>query len=377
MSDQTLSRRALDLFMEAMDQPECARAQWILEAADGDVALADEVRALLAANQRSSGLLDRPTAIGSGPDLRAVVAAALAPMYELGREIGRGGMATVFLARERKHNRDVVIKVLDPVMSHVCGAERFLREVRIAATLAHPHIVPLIDSGDADGLLYYVMPWMEGETLRERMRRGPLPVAEGIGILRDIAGALVFAHEAGVIHRDLKPENVLLTNGHAYLLDFGIAKLLDDSTTAVHITSPGLPLGTRRYMAPEQAFAAADVDVRADVFAWGVMGFELLVGHVSSLSTASTVLAARKDIPRRLASLLLSCMATDPNRRPPSMEAVVAKLAALTTDGRRRPRMRMVSALVAIAALGLTAVLIQSSAFGVFAPEAPAIGGLR
>ncbi len=376
MSDQTLSRRALDLFMEALEQPECARAQWIHDVANGDVALADEIRALMAASQRPAGLLDRPTAIATGPELREAVAAALAPMYELGREIGRGGMATVFLAREHKHNRDVVIKVLDPVMSHVCGAERFLREVRIAATLAHPHIVPLIDSGDADGFLYYVMPFMEGETLRERLRRGPLPPAEGIGILRDIAGALTFAHDAGVIHRDLKPENVLLTAGHAYLLDFGIAKLLDDSTSAVHITSPGLPLGTRRYMAPEQAFAAADVDARADIFAWGVLGSELFVGHFTSLAGAPALLAARKDLPRRVVSLLTACIATDPNQRPSSMAAVRSRLDVLASHGRRRTRARLMPALGAVALLLVAAAAWRSSAFGFLAPAKVIVGGM-
>lgn len=339
MTDAERTLRALALFEEALEQSDVTREQWIDDASGGDATLAREVRALLAAGARDVGVLDRPPTPPSAPDLRGAVAEALSSWYEVGREIGRGGMATVFLAHEHKHDRDVVIKVLDPMMAHMCGAERFLREVRIAATLAHPHIVPLIDSGDVDGLLYYVMPWMAGETLRERLRRGTLPPAEGLAILRDMAGALAFAHDAGIVHRDLKPENVLLTAGHAYLLDFGIAKLLHDSTSAVRITSPGFPLGTRRYMAPEQAFAAADVDARADIFAWGVLGCELFVGESDA---AREALKSRRDLPAPLVALLTECVSADPAQRPASMSTVVRRLESLdATAAPTRPSRRM------------------------------------
>lgn len=351
MSDGTLARRALALLDEALDQPTAAREAWLEAQEATDPALAHEVRLLLAAVARQ-GVLDLPPAVTEDGGLQAALGVALDGRYALQREIGRGGMATVFRAHERKHDRPVVIKVLDPSIAHLFGAERFLREVRIAATLAHPHIVPLIDSGEADGFLYYVMPWMEGETLRERLRRGRPPLAEAMGILRDVAGALAFAHGAGVVHRDLKPENVLLTAGHAYLLDFGIAKLLDESPEAASLTSPGLPLGTRRYMAPEQAVGAADVDGRADVYAWGVMATEVLTGvplpAADAEGAATRLLATHGELPPALAALIQSCVAAEPERRPATMRELVEWLDGISLTptstpiqpparGRRRP----------------------------------------
>jgi tetratricopeptide (TPR) repeat protein/TolB-like protein len=326
VSDPTLARRALALLDEALDQPTAAREAWIEAQAATDPGLARELRLLLAAVARQ-GVLDLPPGVTGDGGLQEALGAALGDRYVLTREIGRGGMATVFLAHERKHARPVVIKVLEPSIAHLFGAERFLREVRIAASLAHPHIVPLIDSGDADGFLYYVMPWMEGETLRERLRRGRPPLPEAMGILRDVAGALSFAHGAGVVHRDLKPENVLLTADHAYLLDFGIAKLLDESPEAATLTSPGFPLGTRRYMAPEQAVGAADVDARADVYAWGVLAAEVLTGASLPAAEADAatarLLATHGEIPPALGALIQSCVSTEPERRPASMRELV------------------------------------------------------
>ncbi len=334
MSDAVLARRALALLDAALERPDAERDAWLEHECDGDLSLMREVRALLDATRRSGGILDSDPLLTPPGGLAESLGAALNGAYEIRREIGRGGMATVFLAHERKHDRDVVIKVLDPAIAHLFGGERFLREVRIAATLAHPHIVPLIDSGDAEGFLYYVMPWMEGETLRERLRRGRPSLDEGIGILRDVAGALAFAHEAGIIHRDLKPENVLLTAGHAYLLDFGIAKLLDESPGSTAITSPGFPLGTRRYMAPEQAAAAADVDGRADIYAWGILGVETLTGVALPPSDAegsgARLLATHRELPPLLSSLLQSCVATRLERRPSSMAEVVEQLNAIS-----------------------------------------------
>ncbi len=365
------TRRALELFDDAMAQPLDARDAWIKAAAAGDDALAEALQRLVASAARTMGILEATDP--SAPPLRETLSAALADLYVLDREIGRGGMATVFRARERKHDRDVVIKVLDPAMTQVCGAERFLREVHIAATLAHPHIVQLIDSGDANGLLYYVMPWMGGETLRDRLGRGALDVATGRAILRDMADALVFAHRAGVVHRDLKPENVLLTGGHAYLLDFGIAKLLDASTSASRITSPGLPLGTRRYMAPEQAFAAADVDVRADIFAWGVLGCELLVGQREAITRAAVALRARRDVPESLIALLMECIATDPEQRPSTMADVLARLEDIvpapppvSARTRRGPVL-----------LGMGAMALAIVAFVLLRPRSDADGAAR
>ena len=204
---------------------------------------------------------------------------------EIDEEIGHGGMATVYRARERKHERPVVLKVLKPETAVAFGAERFLAEIHVAAQLSHPHILALLDSGEADGLLYYVMPWLGGETLRTRLRRERrLPVATGCRILRDLADALASAHRAGVVHRDLKPENILLVGDHAYLLDFGIAQLRM-TDTADRVTGEGTVVGTMGYMAPEQE-AGVHTDHRADIFALGVVGRELLTGMEPGLFTS-------------------------------------------------------------------------------------------
>ncbi|MBK8059124.1 MAG: protein kinase [Gemmatimonadetes bacterium] len=341
-----LARRALAILDAALERPDAERASWLEHECDGDATLLREVQALLEATRRSDGILDADALAPEPGGLATALGSALAGSYAIAHEIGRGGMATVFKAHEHKHDRDVVIKVLDPSIAHLFGADRFLREVRIAATLAHPHIVPLIDSGDADGLLYYVMPWMEGETLRERLRRGRPSREEALSILCDVAGALAFAHDAGIVHRDLKPENVLLTAGHAYLLDFGIAKLLEQSPEALVITTPGLPLGTRRYMAPEQAVGAADVDARADIYAWGILGIELLTGvplpTADAEGAAARLLATHPEFPTTLVALLQACVATAPDRRPATMTDVVEWLnaASIPAPTLRRGRHR-------------------------------------
>ena len=171
--------------------------------------------------------------------------AAVADRYTIERELGRGGMATVYLAEDLKHARKVAIKVLHPELAAVLGPERFLREIQIAARLQHPHILPLLDSGQADGFLYYVMPFVKGESLREKLNRErELPVPEAGRILRDIADALAHAHEAGVVHRDIKPENVMLSGRHALVTDFGVAKAVSDATGRQQLTTAGVALGT-------------------------------------------------------------------------------------------------------------------------------------
>lgn len=374
MTPQTAARRALEILDESLELPESEREAFVHHRCGSDDALLAEVRQLMRASRRVDGLLDFAPPVRALNDLSPAIVAALCDRFQITREIGRGGMATVFLARERKHDRDVVIKVLDPSIAHVFGAERFHREVRIAATLAHPHIVPLIDSGDTDGFLYYVMPWMEGETLRERLRAGNVGADEAMRILRDIAGALAFAHEAGVVHRDLKPENVFVTAGHAYLLDFGIAKLLNDSTAAATITLPGVPIGTRRYMAPEQAFGAADVDARADVYTWGLLGIELLTGELLTVgdaeASAPALLAKRPDVSPALASLLCDCLATSERERPANMKAVVARLDAVAPRATSRaPRLTRRRSLAVAAAL---AVAIVAGVFAWRANSEPA-----
>ncbi len=340
MNDASLSARALAAFDAALDQPEEDRTRWLEAFCAGDDALEGEALLLLNASRSAQGILEQSPHAATPPDVERAMAAALESRYEVLREIGRGGMATVFLARERKHDREVVLKVLNPLIAQLCGKERFQREVHIAATLAHPNIVPLIDSGDAAGFLYYVMPWMEGRSLRDELQVERPSLASAPRILRDIALALDCAHRSGVIHRDLKPENVLLASGHAYLLDFGIAKLGSDSFESTGITAPGFALGTRRYMAPEQTYSAAAVDARADIFAWGVLGAELLTGAPLPAGEPQAVarreLARRAGLPAHMVALLLDCLAMDPASRPVDMHSVLERMDAKRAAPRPR-----------------------------------------
>ncbi|MBC7791587.1 MAG: protein kinase [Anaerolineae bacterium] len=203
---------------------------------------------------------------------------ALADRYQIEREAGRGGMATVYLAVDLKHGRHVALKVLHQDYAHAIGAERFLREIGIAARLQHPHIVGVHDSGEAAGLLYYVMPYVEGETLRARLvREKQLPIEEAVQIARDVAKALTYAHLHGIVHRDIKPENILLGGTNASVADFGIAKAIH-AAGEVKLTSSGLSAGTPAYMSPEQASGSRDIDGRADVYSLGCVLFEMLAG---------------------------------------------------------------------------------------------------
>jgi len=206
---------------------------------------------------------------------------ALRERYLIERELGRGGMAYVYLARDRKYERPVAIKVLDPDIATAVGAERFLREIRITAQLQHTHIVPLLDSGEAGNLLYSVMPYVEGESLRDRlMARGRLPVAEAVSIACEVADALEYAHRHGVVHRDVKPENILISSGHAVVADFGIARAIGLASGAT-LTGIGLPIGTAAYMSPEQATAASPVDGRSDIYSLGCVLYEMLAGRMA------------------------------------------------------------------------------------------------
>ncbi|HKT60387.1 MAG TPA: protein kinase [Gemmatimonadales bacterium] len=203
----------------------------------------------------------------------------LADRYVLERELGRGGMATVHLGHDLRHNRAVAVKVLRPELAATLGPERFLREIEIAARLTHPHIIPLHDSGEADGLLFYVMPFVAGESLRERLRRdGQLPEDDALRIAGQVAGALDYAHEQGIVHRDIKPGNILIEAGHAVVADFGIARALTSSVVP-ELSSAGLVLGTPAYMSPEQIVADGHIDGRADIYSLGCVVYEMLAGH--------------------------------------------------------------------------------------------------
>jgi len=197
-------------------------------------------------------------------DLLERLKGTLGDQYFVESEVGRGGMATVFLARDVKHDRQVAIKVLHPEIAATLGSERFLREIQIAARLEHPHILTLIDSGEADGLPYFVMPYLEGGSLRERLdKEGELPIEEALQIAAEVADGLDYAHEQGVVHRDIKPSNILLYRGHALIADFGVARALDVAGGSATVT--GLAVGTPKYMSPEQAAGKSDIDGRSDV----------------------------------------------------------------------------------------------------------------
>src|SRR5688572_27430903 len=242
---------------------------------------------------------------------------ALGTRYAIERELGHGGMATVYLARDPRHRRQVAIKVLHPELSAVLGPERFLREIELTASLQHPHILPLFDSGNANGLLYYVMPYIEGETLRDRLEReSVLPVDDAVHLAREVADALAYAHAHGVIHRDVKPENILLHGGHALVADFGVA-LAVQQAGGERMTHTGLSLGTPQYMAPEQATGERGVDGRADIYALATVLYEMLAGEPPFTGHSAQAIVARvlTEEPRPLT----------PRRRsvPPHVDAAV------------------------------------------------------
>src|ERR1044071_2244755 len=205
--------------------------------------------------------------------------AALADRYHLERELGQGGMATVYLAQDLKHDRRVAVKVLKPELAAVLGGERFVVEIRTTAALQHPHILPLFDSGEADGMLYYVMAYIQGETIREKLNRGTqFGVDEAVRVAREVADALDYAHRHGVIHRDIKPENTLLHDGRAMGMDFGIA-LAVSAAAGGRMTETGLSLGTPHYMSPEQATAEKEITPRSDIYSLGAVLYEMLTGN--------------------------------------------------------------------------------------------------
>jgi serine/threonine-protein kinase len=226
-------------------------------------------------------------------DVLARLTAAIADRYRIERELGAGGMATVYLAHDLKHDRDVAIKILHPELAAALGGERFLSEIKTTAKLQHPHILPLLDSGEADGLLYYVMPYVTGETLRARLERErQLPIADALRIAREVADALGAAHALGVIHRDIKPENILLQGGHALVADFGIALAVQQAGGA-RMTQTGLSLGTPQYMSPEQATGEKNIDLRSDLYALGAVTYEMLVGEAPFTGPSVQAIVAR------------------------------------------------------------------------------------
>ncbi|GJG88098.1 hypothetical protein tb265_32790 [Gemmatimonadetes bacterium T265] len=336
------------LFEAALDRPAGDRPAFVAAACGGDAALRAEVESLLAADAGAADFLEPPAAPApddAAPDLPARLQATLGRAYRVERELAGGGMSRVFVAEEVRLGRRVVVKVLPPGPRPGPGAERFLREARLIASLRHPHIVPLLAAGEsADGLLYYTMPYVEGESLQRRLERdGPLPPGEVAAIVREVAGALAYAHAHGVIHRDVKPANVLRDGVHALVADFGIAKAgpthAGDSAAGTGpevpagappagttLTTAGLVLGTPAYMSPEQA-RGEPVDARSDVYSLGCVTFELLTGRRPFADADAAALARRAvdrppaassyrpDLPAALDSVLARAFAPRPDAR--------------------------------------------------------------
>jgi serine/threonine protein kinase len=291
--------------------------------------------------------------------LAGQLGAALGPNFVLGDVIASGVMARVYRARDTRLGRDIVVKVLDPDPGEHLSVERFEREIHLAASLQEPHIVPLFDAGHtSEGLPYYTMPFVAGESLRARMERGALTTREASGVLRDVARALAFAHARGVVHRDIKPENVLLTGDTAVVTDFGIAKALvaaGRDAPRHDSTGIGFAVGTPAYMAPEQAVGDPSVDQRADFYAWGIMAYELLAGnhpfvhrvtqhallaaHLTEVPTPLRELQA--DMPATLDAIVMACLAKDPADRPSAAAELLTALDASDTTSSASPRRRI------------------------------------
>jgi serine/threonine-protein kinase len=323
-------------------------------------------------------------------DVRAQLQSVLGSTYTLERELGGGGMSRVFVATETALNRSVVIKVIAPELLEGMSVERFAREVKVAARLQQPNIVPLLAAGDANGVPFYTMPFVRGESLRSRIASGAtISVADAVHILRDVAQALAYAHGEGIVHRDIKPENVLLSGGAAVVTDFGIAKAIDISRThdgdqqgggQITLTAVGISLGTPAYMSPEQAAGDRNIDHRADIYAWGLIAWELLAGHhpfagkvslqalvAAQMTEIPAVLSSvRGDVPPALSDLIQRCLEKERSRRPASATELLAQLEQAISGGTRsaarapsaesrwRARVIGIVVLAAVVVVGLT-----------------------
>src|SRR5262245_27899281 len=295
-------------------------------------------------------------------------------------------MATVFLAEDLKHRRRVAIKVLDPELSALLGPERFLREIEIGARLQHPHILTLLDSGEARGLLYYVMPYVEGESLRDRLEREKqLPVEKALRLTREVADALDHAHRAGVVHRDIKPENILLAAGHAVVADFGIARAVGAAGGA-RLTTAGTALGTPAYMSPEQVMGSPDLDGRSDLYSLGCVLYEMLAGvppfagataeslvHQHLSVTPAPVTSVRPTVPEATARALAKCLAKTPADRFGTATEFAEALATPDSPGKApvaplARRWVLVAGAVAVIALAFAAWRFGPSLFQGRAP---------
>jgi serine/threonine-protein kinase len=337
----------------------------------------------------------------------------LGSSFTVERELGGGGMSRVFVAYDQTLERRVVVKVLAPELLADVNAERFRREILVIAGLQHPHIVPVLSAGDMDGRPYLVMPYVDGESLRARISRGgPMRIVEAVGILRDVARALAYAHERGIVHRDIKPDNVLIHAGSAIVADFGVAKALDVArrtpglATQGTLTAAGASLGTPGYMAPEQIAADPNADYRVDLYAFGVTAYEMLAGkhpfhgrpphallaaHLSE--TPRSLSELRPDVPAALASLVMRCLEKEPDRRPQNAQQILtaledpavlsgeigpstitgATIAARTRASRRRRALLVGASIVAVVAAIGTAMLVRRASSPPAAAPKPAL----
>jgi len=390
--------RLLDQVLELTDDE---RSTWLAGLRSRSPDLAAELTALLAGEIKADregfldGPLERPPdGATMSTDLGAYLQRALGDTYSIERELGGGGMSRVFIAREHALGRTVVVKILLPVLAAGIRAERFAREVRVAAALQHPNIVPLFTAGEAAGLPYYVMPYIGGESVRARLtREGRLPLSDALSVLRDVARALAFAHEHGVVHRDVKPENILLAGDAAVVTDFGIAKAVvaaggseqrsggaEGAKDLRTLSAIGVAIGTPAYMAPEQTVGDPSVDHRADIYAWGVLAYELLAGQhpfADRMSPQELVAAhlghapaplsqCAPDLSPTLSSLVMRSLEKDPARRPQSAREILDTLAVAATPPERNvvarwrgrgPRSRAVLAGVGLLVVTLTALV--------------------
>lgn len=284
-------------------------------------------------------------------DIRSQLLTAFAGTYTFERELGGGGMSRTYLMREEALQRQVVVKVLAPELLAGISVERFRREVLLAAQLQHPHVVPVLTAGDVNGVPWFTMPYVDGDSLRQRLERDPMPIGEAVSILRDVARALAYAHAQGIVHRDIKPDNVLLSAGSATVTDFGIAKAINAARTGggqtgVGLTQVGMSIGTPTYMAPEQAAGDPATDHRADLYAFGVMAFEIIAGRPPFVASTPTKLLAahiteqppsllglRPECPPALAALIMRCLEKEPDARPQQASELAQVLDTVTSSG--------------------------------------------
>jgi eukaryotic-like serine/threonine-protein kinase len=321
-------------------------------------------------------------------ELRTRLQEALGSAFTLERELPRGGMSRVFAATENAFGRQVVIKVLSPELAATISAERFKREITLAARLQHPHIVPLISAGEAGGSLYYTMPLVDGELLRERMsRERQLPFDDIARILEEVCAALAFAHEQGVVHRDIKPENIMFFHDQAVVMDFGIARALTASEDPAmsRITKAGMALGTPTYVAPEQAAGDARLDHRADLYALGVVAYEMLTGHppfagrnpqavfAAHASQAPPPIEQRRpDTPAPLARIVMKCLAKLPADRPQSAREIGRVVSAMSqsrpSESRGAPWSRAPGWVPWAVAATMTVIAVVATVFAMRCP---------